>query len=626
LREALAELKAGTKRLQAGRYADAERHFRLALRFAPRNPDALNLLGVALLRTERTSEAIEQFRLAVEIAPQAAGHHMNLGYALLRNGNAADALECLQHAVAISPASVEISFYFALALRANGKPADAEKVLRGVVDVAPAFEEARHELNKLVYEAGRIEEAQALLRQSPVPLSPGKRLRLMLTRVPPIADSTAHIAELRAQLESDVDALAAEAPRIADPRGEVDATTFYLSYHGLPNRALQEKVARLYLAAHPALAWTAPHCNAARRRSGKLRIGIISRYLYEHSIGRTTRGLVAMLDRKHFELTTIFIPPVTRDEYSRAIASDAARSLVLPTRLDAARTAIAQLELDVLFYQDIGMDPFTYFLAFARLAPVQCVSFGHPDTTGIPNVDWWISSERFESKGAELHYSERLWRIPDVGTLAYYYHPARQFVPPSRDMLGLPSEARLYTCPQTLFKLHPEFDRLAAEILRGDGDGRLVLIALGHEAWREILIRRLRKSMPDVLDRVIVLPPMTHDRFLGLLAASDVILDTPHFNGMNSSLEALAVGTPIVTRPGPLQRMRHTAGMYAAMELNDLCASSDEQYIKLALEIARDADKRAAYSRLIKERQAALFEDRRVIHGYEAFFQQVAKQ
>ena len=624
--EALAELKAGTKRLQAGRYADAERHFRLALRFAPRNPDALNLLGVALLRAERTSEAIEQFRLAVEIAPQAAGHHMNLGYALLRNGNAADALECLQHAVAISPASVEISFYFALALRANGKPADAEKVLRGVVDVAPAFEEARHELNKLVYEAGRIEEAQALLRQSPVPLSPGKRLRLMLTRVPPIADSTAHIAELRAQLESDLHAFAAEAPRIADPRGEVDATTFYLSYHGLPNRALQEKVARLYLAAHPALAWRAPHCNAARRRSGKLRIGIISRYLYEHSIGRTTRGLVAMLDRKHFELTTIFIPPVTRDEYSRAIAADAARSLVLPTRLDGARTAIAQLGLDVLFYQDIGMDPFTYFLAFARLAPVQCVSFGHPDTTGIPNVDWWISSERFESKGAELHYSERLWRIPDVGTLAYYYHPARQFVPPSRDMLGLPRGARLYTCPQTLFKLHPEFDRLAAEILRGDGNGRLVLIALGHEAWREILIRRPRKSMPDVLDRVIVLPPMTHDRFLGLLAVSDVILDTPHFNGMNSSLEAFAVGAPIVTRPGPLQRMRHTAGMYAAMELNDLCASSDEQYTKLALEIARDADKRAAYSRLIKERQAALFEDRRVIHGYEAFFQQVAKQ
>ena len=58
MREALAELKAGAKRLQAGRYADAERHFRLALRFAPHHPDALNLLGVALLRAERVAEAI----------------------------------------------------------------------------------------------------------------------------------------------------------------------------------------------------------------------------------------------------------------------------------------------------------------------------------------------------------------------------------------------------------------------------------------------------------------------------------------------------------------------------------------------------------------------------------------
>jgi predicted O-linked N-acetylglucosamine transferase (SPINDLY family) len=271
------------------------------------------------------------------------------------------------------------------------------------------------------------------------------------------------------------------------------------------------------------------------------------------------------------------------------------------------------------------MDPFTYFLAFARLAPMQCVSFGHPDTSGIPNIDWWISAERFEPHGADAHYSERLWRIPEVGTLAYYYHPARTFTPPSREKLGLPGQARLYTCPQALFKLHPEFDALAAEILRNDGNGRLVLIALGHNAWLEILKHRLSKSMPDVINRVVVLPPMRHERFLGLLAASDVVLDTPHFNGMNSSLEAFAVGTPIITRPGPLQRMRHTAAMYAAMGIEGLCASSDEEYVRLALEVGRDREKRAAISRTIRERETALFEDLRVIRGFETFFEKSAR-
>jgi predicted O-linked N-acetylglucosamine transferase (SPINDLY family) len=619
--EALAHLRAGAKRLEAGRYADAERQLRLALRFAPGHPDALNLLGIALLRGDRVVEAIEQFRGAVAVAPQAAGHQMNLGYALLRNGEIGEAVSCLDQALRLAPGSAEIAFYLGLALRANRDFAGAELAMRRAIDAAPAFEEARHELHKLVCEAGRIDEARALFGGS---LAPGKRLRLALTSVPPIPGSTAQIAEVRAKLEAEIDALAAEAPRIADPRGEVDATTFYLSYHGLPNRALNEKLARLYLAAHPELAWTAPHCAAPRRTSDRLRVGILSRYLYEHSIGRTTRGLVAMLDRKRFELTAIFIPPVPNDEYSRAIAAGAERTLILPSTLAGARNAIAQLELDVLFYQDIGMDPFTYFLAFARLAPVQCVSFGHPDTSGIPNLDWYLSLERFEPHGAEAQYSERLWRIPEVGNLAYYYHPARAFKPPSREELGLPTDKRLYTCPQALQKLHPDFDVQLAEILRRDGDGRLALIALGHKAWSPILMERLRKRMPDEIDRVLLLPPMKHDRFLGVLAASDVVLDTPHFNGYNSSLEAFAVGTPIVTRPGPLQRRRHTAGMYAAMDIDGLCASSDEEYVRLALEIARDSERRMAYSRSIREREAALFEDSRVVRGYEAFFEAVS--
>ena len=39
--------------------------------------------------------------------------------------------------------------------------------------------------------------------------------------------------------------------------------------------------------------------------------------------------------------------------------------------------------LDVLLYPEIGLDPVTYFLSFARLAPVQAVWFGHPDSTGL---------------------------------------------------------------------------------------------------------------------------------------------------------------------------------------------------------------------------------------------------
>src|SRR5947199_133897 len=80
----------------------------------------------------------------------------------------------------------------------------------------------------------------------------------------------------------------------------------------------------------------------------------------------------------------------------------AADSVVtVPQDLAAAREAIARLELDVLFYQDVGLEPLSYFLAFSRLAPVQLTSFGHPDTTGIPNLDYFLSSSSYELPGAQ---------------------------------------------------------------------------------------------------------------------------------------------------------------------------------------------------------------------------------
>src|SRR5207237_3541625 len=117
------------------------------------------------------------------------------------------------------------------------------------------------------------------------------------------------------------------------------------------------------------------------------------------------------------------VPPLRDDDMSRRSRAASDRALALPAELEAARRAIAALELDVLFYQDIGMEPFTYFLAYSRLAPVQCTSFGHPDTTGVAAVDYFVSSDLFEPANAAEHYSERLFLLQNAGTLAYYSRP-----------------------------------------------------------------------------------------------------------------------------------------------------------------------------------------------------------
>ena len=109
------------------------------------------------------------------------------------------------------------------------------------------------------------------------------------------------------------------------------------------------------------------------------------------------------------------------------------------------------------------MEPITYTLAFSRLAPVQCVTWGHPVTTGIPTIDYFISSEALESEESDQHYTERLVRLKTPAI--YYYRPETPTSLKDRAAFGLPESGALYMCPQSLFKLHPSFDEILAGTL-----------------------------------------------------------------------------------------------------------------------------------------------------------------
>jgi predicted O-linked N-acetylglucosamine transferase (SPINDLY family) len=450
------------------------------------------------------------------------------------------------------------------------------------------------------------------------------KLTAMTLMIPAIADSTAAIRESRRGLEQALDHLLASAFELAQPDGALGASAFFLAYHGQNDRALQIKAAQMFAKAIPSLRTTAPHCLAACRRPGRIRVGFISRFFYSHSIFTTTRGLVDRLSRERFEVFVLRITPSRTDESTERIRASADRALDLDPDPYRARAQIAALELDILFYQDIGMEPTSYWLAHARLAPVQCVSFGHPNTTGIPTMDYFVSSDLFEPAEAASHYSERLYLLHGLPTLAYYYRPAlpasAAVAPPGRAALGLPTRGTLYVCPQTLYKLHPDFDLIMLGILDRDPHALIVLIEGQLPDFTEQLRARFARTLPRREHRVVFLNRMDFPRFLSLLAASDVILDSVHFNGMNCSLESFAMGTPIVTLPGGLQRGRHTQAMYRAMGITDAIAKDAADYVEIAVRIGTDRACAESLRERIRSRSHVLFEDRRVIEEFERFF------
>ena len=438
--------------------------------------------------------------------------------------------------------------------------------------------------------------------------------------VPSIMDSTDAIRETRARYERGVDEMAASTLRLETPEGAVGVSAFFLAYHGENDRDLQVKTAQLFRRTIPSLQFTAPHCVRARRGAAKIRIGFISRFFASHSIYSTSVGLIEKLSREKFEVIVLRIMPSRDDADTARIRAAADHTVTLDPDIYRAREQIAALELDILFYQDIGMEPISYFLAFARLAPVQCVSFGHPNTTGIPTMDYFISNDLFEPPDAQAHYSETLVQLRDLPTLAYYYKPKVPANCAARESFGLPADATLYVCPQTLYKLHPDFDGILRGILERDARALVILIAGQFREFTDRLRARFARSMPSQAPRIVFLPFMAFDRFMQLLCLADVVLDTVHFNGMNSSLQAFAAGTPVVTLPGRLQRGRHTLAMYRKMGIEDCIAADSREYIDIAVRVASDRAYAEVVRRRILARNHVLFEDIRVVQEFERFF------
>jgi predicted O-linked N-acetylglucosamine transferase (SPINDLY family) len=335
----------------------------------------------------------------------------------------------------------------------------------------------------------------------------------------------------------------------------------------------------------------------------------------------TIAGLIAGLPKDRFDVT-IYSQERMGGPVSPDIAATETRVVLLPGTVERARAIVAEARLDILIYADIGMESLCYGLANARLAPVQCVTWGHPVTTGIPTIDYYISSDWAEPEDADDQYSERLVRLAGVQTA--YRRPA---MPPCDKMAlpaGIPERATAYLCPQSLFKIHPDMDSWFCDILRRDSNGVIVLFEGTDRVITARFRARLAETAGDLMDRVYFLPRMTYEQFLTIMASSDVVLDTWPFGSGNTSYQGFAAGKPIVTLPGRFLRGRGVLAHYRHMGFLDCVADSPKDYVDIAVRLGTDEAFRVRIENLIRERSAVLFDDSRVVEDFARFLTEVA--
>ncbi|MEZ0367819.1 MAG: tetratricopeptide repeat protein [Candidatus Sericytochromatia bacterium] len=321
----------------------------------------------------------------------------------------------------------------------------------------------------------------------------------------------------------------------------------------------------------------------ARRGRGPLRLGVVVTSGHEGIFRLSLDRLLGALPASCCELLLLGNNPA-------ALAPSGLRCLQLAHSQREAAQQLRALELEMIYYWECGSDPMNMLLPYFQPAPVQFTSWGLPMTSGLPVMDYYISSTRLEAADAQEHYSETLLLMenqPVCNTppLPLWEHR-------SRALFGLPEGVPLYVSLQNPLKYSPEFVDLLERLLRADPDGHLVLLESQQPS--------VRQAMSPLLDRLRSFGPRLHlgsgplqiDNYRNLLALADVALDPLLYSGGQTSNDALFLGVPVVTLPGQAQHSRLTLSRYRQLGFEAAVATDPDDYLRLALELGNDRQKR----------------------------------
>jgi len=318
----------------------------------------------------------------------------------------------------------------------------------------------------------------------------------------------------------------------------------------------------------------------------RLRVGLLSPNLRTHPVGWLTLAGFEALDPAAFELIC-FGQALSDDAVCRRFrAVSAAWHRVIGQPATAIAATIRAAGIDVLI--DLGGwgDQGTLAACALRPAPVQVKWVGMQNhSTGLAEMDFFISDRWETPDGTDRLYSERLLRLPD-GYVCYSAPPDAPEVAP------LPAEASgavTFGCFNNLAKITPRTIATWARVLQRVPGARLLLKT--HQFSDRITADRVRAAFAaHNVDpaRITTRGSSSHRTQLAQHAEIDIVLDPFPYSGRLTTCEALWMGVPVVTMPGESFASRHSASHLSNAGLAEWVAPDVDAYVETA--VARAAD------------------------------------
>ena len=451
--------------------------------------------------------------------------------------------------------------------------------------------------------------------------NPETRMQALLLKTfstPPFYNTESEITAARTRVEDNLPLFREEARRELKQDARAlhlmlsTHTNFSLGYQQENDRKIQESFGEILHETNDALFGSKAQTTGT---GAKPQITFYSHFIWNHTVGKLFHRWMTGLTQAGFDVAVVSSHAET-DSMTQKIQESVTHFEMVGHDVAASIKALRKLHTDILIFPELGMDSIAISVASVRNAPLQCMAWGHPITSGLPTMDVFLTSDLMEPNDGQNHYSEKLIKLP--GLSVEYEAPTLPERPFTRTELGLPEDRTLILSCQTLYKLLPRYDEAYIDILRRSPAADLVFIANRSRYITEQFRLRMSKAMTSAglhPERLHLVGPLPHPAYLSLNMVCDIFLDSPGWSGGNTTLESLRTHLPIVTMPGEFMRGCHSAAILKRLGLSHLIAHSLEEWTDRAVVYSNDNVIRREHAELIVSNADKAYRDPRIVEA-----------
>ena len=655
-------------------FTEANDYITQAVQKYPNHSRLLFVCGLNFHFQSRYDLALEFYQMSGNLNPSYDVVYINIASIYQMLGHLKEAKMFYEHAYPRMQHDGGYLNNFGSLLLAMNDYDEGERLLKRSIDINPEEQEhAAVNLAGYYQDEGLLKEAEALLQHAVIRSDHAPQLELrMATLLSPVMRSWSEVLQERKRLEQHVAFLNSQPDpldRYFQPlMSGLDRIHFYIQYHGLNDRKIQEAISENYRKVIRNIGVIAPHLTVGPPlgtpvmddpslqtavseqlptddddHRNIIRIGFMSKLfgVFEPH-GLLLDGIIKYLPRSHFKVFALEVAPGGPQKLVSPLIQGSADEFI-QISLDHvhATQTLSALQLDILVFADVLSEPMNHFLLHSRFAQIQMAFWGNPITSGSHHVDYFLSADFMEHPFRtripveQEPYSEQVILTPGQGV--WYYHPlsaemklceqsvaqhmgVTNNISLTRTDFSLRPDWFIFLCPQSVFKLHPLFDQVVAAILHASPLAHVVFTTGRRPRWTQTFKQRLQRAIDprDVL-RCHVIERVSSEKFLEFIKIADVLLHPFPFDGSRTSADSIASNIPYVTLPTEYLRGRMGASFLRTMNIPELVAKNITHYIDIAVRLSVDVLFFQQLKKLLFERSWLIWEDMEVPFAWTKF-------